>query len=282
MNPNPPKINGEEAMRKVFATAETRSYRTGDVIFAEGQEDPNFYLIQKGAVEISRKSDEGRPRVVSDLKAGDFIGEAVLGGETLKPSTAKALRDSVLLALPAAQFMEMTQKEPLIVIDFLLYALRTTNKRLNHTSARLVALSEISRLLDQCRGDLAGLSKGLVDRLVAVTHSKDGLLCLKSEYSQECRTVYTTDPMWTDRDLAALWAVGSKILEIPPNALLIVDLRGLGFVALRRPLEAGLYEEDHLKFVELVAELTSGTVRDASDQASEKAKKMLERKVFEF
>ena len=57
-----------------------RHFEDGEILFDEGDEGIELYVIQSGRVEISRSGLDG-PCVVAQLKPGEFFGEmsAVLG-----------------------------------------------------------------------------------------------------------------------------------------------------------------------------------------------------------
>src|SRR5207245_262684 len=64
-----------------------REYRAGDVLFREGESGEGMFVIQSGAVRIS-KGVGGHDKVLAVLGPGEFLGEmAILNG---KPRTATA------------------------------------------------------------------------------------------------------------------------------------------------------------------------------------------------
>lgn len=64
-----------------------REYQAGEVLFREGEPGDEMFVIQAGAVRIS-KTMSGEPKVLALLGPGEFLGEmAILNG---KPRTATA------------------------------------------------------------------------------------------------------------------------------------------------------------------------------------------------
>ena len=61
-------------------TRATRAhYNTGDYIFRQGEPGNNFYIIEKGEVEVLRvKKEKAEPEVLAVLKEGEFFGERAL------------------------------------------------------------------------------------------------------------------------------------------------------------------------------------------------------------
>jgi CRP/FNR family transcriptional regulator, cyclic AMP receptor protein len=279
---NPMTTIGEEAMRKIFASGVEKSFMPGEMVFSEGQEDYGFYLIRSGSVEIAKRTSEGQSKVIAHLKAGDFIGEAVLAGTHRKPTSAKAVTDAVLVVIPQDRFREMAHRDPETVVDFLLYALDATSRRLNNTNTTLLALFEIGNRMSQYRDDITHLSSGVIESLMAITGSEAGMVCLKNPFSETFRVVYSTDPSWTEKEFASLDLSNSQMASDSKWHLMVANMKNLGFLAMRRAAGEKPYDENQLRLLVLVAELAAFTIRDASEKAAEKAKKMLERKNFEY
>ena len=64
-----------------------REYRAGEVLFREGESGEEMFVIQSGAVQITKHAS-GEERPFATLGRGEFLGEmAILNG---KPRTATA------------------------------------------------------------------------------------------------------------------------------------------------------------------------------------------------
>lgn len=71
----------------MFQTATEEKYKDGDIIFEEGSSGDWIYVIESGAVEIS-KIMRGEKEILLELGPGEIIGE--LGFITKMPRTATA------------------------------------------------------------------------------------------------------------------------------------------------------------------------------------------------
>ena len=71
----------------MFQTAIEEKYKDGDIIFEEGSSGDWIYVVESGAVEIS-KIIHGEKEVLLELGPGEIIGE--LGFITKMPRTATA------------------------------------------------------------------------------------------------------------------------------------------------------------------------------------------------
>src|SRR5437763_8290765 len=72
-------------------------YRSGAVIFKQGDPCDHVLYIQKGTVKLSVVSKSGREAVVAMLSAGDFFGEGCLAGQPVRMGTAATTTDSTIL-----------------------------------------------------------------------------------------------------------------------------------------------------------------------------------------
>jgi CRP-like cAMP-binding protein len=83
-----------------------REYRAGDVLFREGEQGEEMYVIQSGLVQILKRvgTDE---RPLATLGRGEFLGEmAILNGKP-RTATAVVLEDAKCLVIDAATLEQM-------------------------------------------------------------------------------------------------------------------------------------------------------------------------------
>jgi len=280
LNSFSPLDNG--ATQKVLALAEEKKFSPGQTIFNEGDEDTNFYIIKSGSVEVTKKTTEGLSKTIARLKSGDFVGEGVITGKTLKPTSVKAIEDTVLLSLSSDHFHQLMDQDPGTMVAFLLQVLDSTNSRLDNANSKLMALFEINAMINRIHGDLNALSSGLIRRLMAITESKEGALILRNPFSATYRIVFSTRPDWTEKDLEALDLTQMHVLTNDQGHLLVANMNDLGAIVLQRLSKQNEFTEGTLRLVEIVAEQAASSIREASGQAAEKAKKMMERKYYQF
>lgn len=80
-------------------------FKTGDIIFAEGDAPTGAFLIESGRIEISTLQF-GERRVLNELGPGMLLGEMAVLDASPRTATARALTDCALTAIDAAQFAE--------------------------------------------------------------------------------------------------------------------------------------------------------------------------------
>jgi len=118
-------------IRSVFE----RNFRSGETIYAEGQEGDALFVIQAGQVELIRQGDGGN-RVISRYGPGEFFGEmSVLLGR-VRMARAVAVADTRVLQLDGRTFEAMCVEQPEIAIR----VIQRLASRMIHLEQRLVAL----------------------------------------------------------------------------------------------------------------------------------------------
>lgn len=127
-------------VRKAFQ----RHFDDGEIIFDEGDEGIDLYVIQSGRVEISRAGMAG-PRVIKRLGPGDFFGEmSVVLGES-RTARAVASGPTELLEIDGETLEAMCMERPEIGIRMI----QRLATRLIGAERRLAALG-----LDELVGPL--------------------------------------------------------------------------------------------------------------------------------
>ncbi|MEP7041645.1 MAG: EAL domain-containing protein [Dokdonella sp.] len=80
-------------------------YKTGDIIFAEGDAPLGAFLIESGRIEISTMQF-GERRVLGELGPGMLLGEMAVIDDSPRTATARALSDCQLTPIDSDQFAE--------------------------------------------------------------------------------------------------------------------------------------------------------------------------------
>ncbi len=92
-----------------------REYRVGDVLFHEGELGEEMYVIQSGAVEITKKT-AGVEVPIATLGRGEFLGEmAILNGKP-RTATARVVEDIKCLVLDARTLETMIKNNSEIAL----------------------------------------------------------------------------------------------------------------------------------------------------------------------
>jgi len=86
--------------------------REGGTLFAQGEAGDAFYILTKGTLQVSIRSDPQAGVFEKKLKAGDCLGEMSLLTGQPRTATVTALEDSELLCLSKSDFDELAGKIP--------------------------------------------------------------------------------------------------------------------------------------------------------------------------
>jgi CRP/FNR family transcriptional regulator, cyclic AMP receptor protein len=99
------------------------TYKTGDLVFAQGDRADDIRYIQKGAIKLSVLSRIGKEAVVAMLGPGDFFGEGALAGQSVRIGTATAAAPASVLIIQKDAMIRLLHEEPAFSDRFISYML---------------------------------------------------------------------------------------------------------------------------------------------------------------
>ena len=99
------------------------THRRGEVIFSQGDPGHDIRYLQKGAIKLSVLSHIGKEAVVAMLVPGDFFGEGVLAGQSVRIGTATAVAASRVLIIEKEAMIRLLHEEPSFSDRFISYML---------------------------------------------------------------------------------------------------------------------------------------------------------------
>ena len=106
------KFDLEAYLDAVGPSSRVLRYARGAVVFSQGDAAHVVKYIQKGAVKISVLSRIGKEAVVAILGPGDFFGEGVLTGQSVRIGTATALVPTSVLTIDKDVMIRLLRDEP--------------------------------------------------------------------------------------------------------------------------------------------------------------------------
>jgi thioredoxin reductase/CRP-like cAMP-binding protein/Fe-S-cluster-containing hydrogenase component 2 len=101
----------DEALQPVLETAEVRSFKSGQVMFKEGDPDEGVYLIRKGSVTVSRRIG-GRDIVIAYVPAGHYVGEMAFLTRARRNATVRAAINTETIWMESDKFRQMIDVSP--------------------------------------------------------------------------------------------------------------------------------------------------------------------------
>jgi len=133
-------------------------FEAGQVIFREGDPGKTLYVIEDGAVEIS--SGDGRNAVeLATLYSGEYFGELSLFDGLPRSANATASRNSTILALGHADFVDFVKRDP--AAGLLIMA--EMGKRLRHTNELMSRA--VSRNINEIAEERLTFGQRIADRV---------------------------------------------------------------------------------------------------------------------
>ncbi len=118
-----------------------RTFRAGDVVFAQGDPGDCAYVVERGSIEIFARTGGGELSLARRVP-GELFGEMAIIDDQPRSASARALEDSVLLMITREQLNQRIEgTDPILrmCIQVVLGHLRDTLHRLTHDGATLEA-----------------------------------------------------------------------------------------------------------------------------------------------
>lgn len=131
-----------------------RTFNKGDVLFREGEEAGEAYLLQEGSVRLVKRVRTVE-RSLMVLKPNDLFGETALVDGSVRTSTAVALTDGASLALDPATFRRMLEANPPIALRLVQQLVRRLSDAEDQIEIMMLRDSQakiVSALLKLARG----------------------------------------------------------------------------------------------------------------------------------
>lgn len=116
-----------------FAQEQSREFSDGDLIFHEGDDSREMYVVISGEVMVTKKSPKG-DIVLAVMKKGDFVGEMSLLESLPRSATARARGTTKLLAIHPGGFLLKIRRDPTFAFEML----QSLSRRIRLTNDNLM------------------------------------------------------------------------------------------------------------------------------------------------
>jgi CRP-like cAMP-binding protein len=104
-----------DELARISASAKRRDLRRGDILFEEGDEPDDLFVVVSGRIALANKSIDGRESVVALMEAGDVFGEMPLFDGLGRSAAARALEPSEVIAIPYTPIQEIYEGRPTLL-----------------------------------------------------------------------------------------------------------------------------------------------------------------------
>src|SRR4051794_3818276 len=90
----------------------SRLLSRGDVLFTEGDEPNDLFVVVSGRIAMANKSIAGRESVLALMERGGLFGEIPLSDGLARSAEARALEPSEVIAIPYTPLRTLYQTQP--------------------------------------------------------------------------------------------------------------------------------------------------------------------------
>lgn len=117
-----------------FSEDTHREFADGDLIFMEGDDSREMYVVLEGEVVVSKKAANGGEIELARLKKGNFVGEMSLLESLPRSATARASGATRVLVIQPGGFLLKIRRDPTFAFEML----QTLSKRIRMTNDTLM------------------------------------------------------------------------------------------------------------------------------------------------
>lgn len=117
------------------------TYEDGEVIVAEGEDTTEMFVIQQGAVRVTKKVGDADV-VLATLERGNFFGEMSLLESLPRHATCRALGRTSVLAIRSGELLVTIRRDPTFAFEML----QRMSRRIRFLNEQVVGLLERGQL----------------------------------------------------------------------------------------------------------------------------------------
>lgn len=130
-----PRFSGlsPEAHKWLSERLSRKFYEKGKLLFLEGEDSTQLYLIERGAVKVFRSLESGRELILGLFRHGDAVGEVALIDGSGYPASASAHEDSTVLLMRRDDYfyyLKTFEGAAIALLRDLMMRMRTMQRRM--------------------------------------------------------------------------------------------------------------------------------------------------------
>jgi CRP-like cAMP-binding protein len=126
-------------LQEKFSSDSIRVFEPGEIIFSEGDDSREMFVVLEGNVEVVKISARGGEVKLAALDRGEFLGEMSLLESLPRSATARAVNRVRLLAIQPGGFLLKIRRDPTFAFEImqsLSRRIRVTNEALMKAMSR--------------------------------------------------------------------------------------------------------------------------------------------------
>ncbi|MEA2311343.1 MAG: family transcriptional regulator, cyclic receptor protein [Solirubrobacteraceae bacterium] len=163
------EVLGGEDLAQVAEVSVPRSFRSGEVVFREGDDSDTCYVVRGGHARAIREHPDGRQITLATFGPGDIFGELAMFDDERRSATVEAVDALDVLGIPGVDMRALLARHADIAVKLVISLgrrLRAANERLASQSFQTVqsrVAAVLAQLVAQARAE------GAAERDVLVT-----------------------------------------------------------------------------------------------------------------
>lgn len=175
----------EALSQDLYGAFDEVSYKAHDVVFKDGDESRELYIILDGKVKISKEIGDGGVKILAVLEKGSVFGEgSLLSGKT-RGASAQAVTDIKVLKLDYEDFEKLQMDSPAATTRLLMGIVKILNQRLQYVNLELITLYEVNRILASAPDDLSMVTGDVLGKFSEVANCEQGAIFLHNAATEK-------------------------------------------------------------------------------------------------
>ncbi len=122
----------------LFEKFEVRSYKKGELLFAENTDRRSLWIIYDGEVELFKRTPFGEEKRISIFTRQDFLGEGVLMDDSPHATSARAVLDTTVFALNRESISAVFDEHGSIGVRVVSRVARVISRRMRQITTHVV------------------------------------------------------------------------------------------------------------------------------------------------
>jgi CRP-like cAMP-binding protein len=128
----------EAHLRPMASVAQLRSLPAKTVLFREGQDHREIYLVLEGSIALEVRVSGRDSKRLQTVGKGELLGWSPLLGQVEMTATARALQPARLIAIDATQLLAICEHDPRFGLEFMRRTAQALSQRLSATRLQLL------------------------------------------------------------------------------------------------------------------------------------------------
>jgi CRP/FNR family transcriptional regulator len=200
----------DSLLNKFKQAVKEAKFKSGSIIFKEGDSSDSFYIVHSGDVMIYKELGPGKEKVLTFLKSSGIFGEMAFFSDRPRTANAKAASDTLLYSISKNNFLKIVSEQPEEGMKILSKLLEVVMERLEQTSRELATVYQAGKIISSGRS-LKEIAQKVQEEInLAIPEIENYAMYFYNEFNREF------EPL----------ACSLKLNEIPANDPLVCLIAG--------------------------------------------------------